>query len=69
MLGVVDTAATVLFALATAEGDIGVVSVLASLYPVGTMLLAWLVLHERLGGVQRIGAVMALVGVVLISAA
>jgi drug/metabolite transporter (DMT)-like permease len=69
VLGIVDTTATVLFALATAEGDIGVVSVVASLYPVGTMLLARLVLHERLGGVQRVGAALALAGVVLISAA
>jgi drug/metabolite transporter (DMT)-like permease len=44
------------------------VSVLGSLYPVTTIVLARFLLGERLGPVQRGGAAAALVGVALISA-
>jgi drug/metabolite transporter (DMT)-like permease len=45
-----------------------VVSVLASLYPVVTVVLARLVLAERTSSVQRAGAVAALAGAALITA-
>jgi drug/metabolite transporter (DMT)-like permease len=42
--------------------------VLGSLYPVVTILLARVVLHERVQAMQRVGVVAALVGVAFIAA-
>lgn len=67
-MGLVDTTASVLFVLATTRGSIAVVSVLASLYPVVTVLLARLWLKERLGGIQAVGASLAIGGVALLGA-
>jgi drug/metabolite transporter (DMT)-like permease len=67
-IGVLDTTANLLFALATTEGLVSVVAVLGSLYPIVTVLLARFVLHERLRALQRVGAVGALAGAALISA-
>ena len=66
--GVGDAGANLLFSLASLRGYISVVAVLASLYPVMTVLLAGLVLKERLLPVQKVGVVAALAGVVLVSA-
>jgi drug/metabolite transporter (DMT)-like permease len=68
VVGVLDILANGFFALAATKGLVSVVSVLASLYPVMTVILARVVLKERLRGVQRIGAALALAGVALISA-
>ena len=68
LVGVLDTGANGLFALASTKGLVSVVSVLASLYPIVTVVLARVVLKERLHAVQRIGAAAALAGVALISA-
>lgn len=67
-IGILDTTANVLFAYASTQGDVGVVSVLGSLYPVATVLLGRLVLAERLNLVQHVGVALALVGVGLLSA-
>src|SRR5215218_2158119 len=64
-VGVGDATANLFFALASTRGYISVTSVLASLYPVMTVLLARYVLEERLLRVQTIGVVAALLGVVL----
>ena len=66
-IGVGDVGANLLFALATQRGFLSVTSVLGSLYPVVTVLLARAVLHERLRPVQQVGVTGALVGVVLVS--
>ncbi len=68
-VGFFDVAANVAFGLATAAGLLSVTSVLGSLYPVVTVLLAWWFYGERLRAVQYVGVVGALTGVVLISAA
>jgi drug/metabolite transporter (DMT)-like permease len=68
MIGILDTAGNVLFAAASSLGEVSVVSVLATLYPVTTVALAALVLSERIDRVQLVGVVSALAGVVLISA-
>ena len=67
MIGILDTAGNTLFAAASSQGEVSVVSVLATLYPVTTVALAALVLSERFDRLQLVGVVFALVGVVLIS--
>jgi drug/metabolite transporter (DMT)-like permease len=68
VVGVADVGANLLFAIATQRGLLSVTAVLGSLYPVVTVLLARLVLQERLRLVQQVGVVAALTGVVLLSA-
>ena len=68
-VGVLDTGANGLFALATTEGYLSLVAVLGSLYPVVTVLLAFVVLRERIARHQLAGAGATLVGVALIAAA
>jgi drug/metabolite transporter (DMT)-like permease len=67
-VGIFDTGANVLFAFATTHGSLGVVSVLSSLYPLATILLARAVLHERLGAGRTAGGLIALGGAALIAA-
>lgn len=67
VVGAADVGANLLFALATQRGFLSITSVLGSLYPVATVLLARLVLHERLTRVQQVGVAAALAGVVLVS--
>ena len=66
--GVMDVTATGLYALAQTLGSLSVVSVVGSLYPVTTVVLARSLLGERLRSVQAIGVALALLGVVLIAA-
>jgi drug/metabolite transporter (DMT)-like permease len=66
--GTLDVSANLLFAAATTKGLISLVSVAGSLYPVITVLLARVLLHERVHRVQEAGVVAALGGVVLIAA-
>ena len=67
VLGVLEMAANVGVAFAATEGLLSLTSVLASLYPVVVVVLAWLLLHERLRGPQKAGVACALVGVALIA--
>jgi drug/metabolite transporter (DMT)-like permease len=67
VVGAFDNLANVLFALASRTGMLSLVSVLASLYPVSTVLLARGFLHERLSRLQTVGVVTAFVGVGLIA--
>ena len=68
-VGLFDVAANVLFSVATTKGLVSIVSVLASLYPVVTVVLARVVLGERTSTEQRFGAAGALAGAALITAA
>ena len=68
-VGVLDTGANGLFALATTEGYLSLVAVLGSLYPVVTVLLAFGMLRERIAPHQMAGAAATLAGVALIAAA
>lgn len=66
-VGVLDTAANVLYAFASTTGLVSLAAVLASLFPVMTVILARVVLHERLSWVQTTGVVCALAGVACIA--
>jgi drug/metabolite transporter (DMT)-like permease len=67
-VGVLDVLANGAFALAAVRGDLSVVSVLSSLYPVVTVLLARRVHDERLSLPQAAGVTASLAGVVLMAA-
>jgi uncharacterized membrane protein len=66
--GVLDMTANAIFLLATRRGLLALVAVVSSLYPATTVVLARLVLDERLVPVQLAGLGMATTGVVLIAA-
>jgi drug/metabolite transporter (DMT)-like permease len=67
-IGVFDVGANGAFAVASQSDLVSVTAVLASLYPVVTVLLARRVHGERMVGVQLPGVVLALGGVMLLSA-
>lgn len=69
VIGVFDVGANATFAYSTRHGLLSVVSVLSSLYPAVTVLLARSVHAERLRGVQIAGVLGALAGVCLIASA
>ncbi|MDR6906100.1 drug/metabolite transporter (DMT)-like permease [Agromyces sp. 3263] len=58
--------ANVLLMLALHEGSVAVVAVLVNLYPVATVLLAWIVLRERINAVQGTGVVLAVAASVML---
>ena len=64
--GLLDILANVLYLLATRHGPLSMVVTLSSLYPASTVLLARVVLGERLSRVQTAGIVCALAAVMLI---
>ncbi len=67
LIGMGDLVANGLFGLASSQGQVSVASVLGSLYPVVTALLAWLVLKERMRPVQYLGSVLAVIGAAVIA--
>ncbi|HEX4904597.1 MAG TPA: DMT family transporter [Acidimicrobiales bacterium] len=66
--GALDAGANALYLLASREGLLSLVSVLSSLYPAATIVLARVVLHERMNTKQLAGIALALTGVGLIAA-
>ena len=68
MSGVLDVLANLAYAAATTHGLLSIVSVLSGLYPVSTVILAQVVLKERLSPGQGAGVGAALAGVALIAA-
>ena len=61
--------ANVLLMLALHAGSVAVVAVLVNLYPVATVLLAWVVLRERINAVQGTGVVLAVAASVMLGLA
>lgn len=68
-VGTLDVAANVLFAAALTFGLTGMVAVLGSMYPVTTVLLARVLLHDRIARRQELGVGGALLGVALVTVA
>ena len=66
LAGIGDLGGNLFFVLASAEGELALVIVLTSLYPVVTAILARLFLHERLGRMRLLGVAAAILGVILI---
>jgi len=66
--GVLDAGANACYILATRAGLLGMAVVLTALYPGVTVLLARVLLGERMRWVQRVGLCLAAVGVVLVTA-
>jgi drug/metabolite transporter (DMT)-like permease len=66
--GVIDVVANLCYVAATRAGSFGLAVVLASLYPGVTVLLARVVLGERLRWVQRVGLGLAAIGILLVTA-
>jgi len=67
-IGVFDMLANLFFVLATGRGLLSVVGVLGSLYPAVTVLLARLILNERLSRTQGAGVLVTLTGVIALAA-
>jgi drug/metabolite transporter (DMT)-like permease len=68
LVGCFDIGANILLAVALRHGLISLVSVLASLYPIVTVLLARIVLGERAERAQQVGVALALTGAAMIAA-
>lgn len=68
LVGVGTASALVLFGFAAELGLISIASMLSSLYPIVTVVLAHAFLGERLRGMQLVGVLLALVGVALVAA-
>jgi drug/metabolite transporter (DMT)-like permease len=60
LTGVLDSSANVFFLMAMRYGSLTVVSVLTALYPLGTLILARLILKEKIAKVQLAGVLLAL---------
>jgi drug/metabolite transporter (DMT)-like permease len=67
-IGLLDTTGVLAFSLASTRGLISVVAVLSSLFPVVTVALATIVLHERLTRLQAVGVTAAIAGAAALAA-
>ena len=67
-IGILDGTAAFAYTTATTKGMLSLVSVISSLYPTVSVIMAAFILKEQLRGLQLLGVVLAIAGVVLISA-
>jgi drug/metabolite transporter (DMT)-like permease len=68
LMGAMDTMAAVCFAMAASKGMLSQVAVISSLYPAVTVILSTVITGERIQKVQFSGVILAITGVMLISA-
>ena len=68
LVGVLEVGGNAFYALAARAGRLDVAAIVSSLYPAGTIWLAWLILKERMTRLQRVGIVAALAAIALIAA-
>jgi drug/metabolite transporter (DMT)-like permease len=66
--GALDMGANIAFLLASRTGMLSISAAVAALYPGPTVILAWIILRERVTTPRVVGLVLALAGVALISA-
>jgi drug/metabolite transporter (DMT)-like permease len=67
--GLVDAVANVLLLVGIRIGDLSVISVLTAMYPAGTIILAAVVLRERIAPVQWVGLILALIAAGMLAVA
>lgn len=67
LIGVLDVGANTTFAFSTNHGQLSISAVVASMFPVTTVLLAYRFLGERLVRLQLVGIVLALTGLALLT--
>jgi drug/metabolite transporter (DMT)-like permease len=67
--GVLDAGANIFFTLASRSGTLTVVGVLTALYPLGTIMLARLVLKEHVANTQKVGIAISLTASLLLALA
>lgn len=67
--GVADATANVLILLGLREGELSIMAVLTAMYPAGTIILAAIVLKERITPTQLVGLVLAITAAALLALA
>lgn len=67
--GVLDAVANILFTSASRSGSLTITGVLTALYPLGTILLARIVLKEKVATVQKVGIALTLLASVVLALA
>jgi drug/metabolite transporter (DMT)-like permease len=65
--GVLDVTANALLLIGVRIGDLSVMAVLAALYPAGTIILAAVVLKERIAVLQYVGLVLAIAAAAMLA--
>lgn len=63
--GVLDIGGNGFYVLAAHTGRLDVAAVLGALYPASTVLLAWIILKERISMIQTMGIILAFIAIVL----